>query len=237
MKVYAISDLHLSFSSDKPMDIFGKHWEGHWDKIVEDWNRLVKNDDIVLIAGDISWAMTIENAKIDFQEIAKLPGRKVILRGNHDYWWSSYNKVLNMLPENFYAIQNNAIKIDDYIFCGIRGWINISNEDLKNEAVINHDKHLYLREIERLKLSLKDMQKQRTENSKVIGLMHYPPFNVKFENSQFTDLFEEYDIKKVIYGHLHGKECRTKLELEKNGVTYYLTSCDQIENKLVLISE
>lgn len=229
MKVFAISDLHLSFSSDKPMDIFGDSWADYWSEIKLDWESKISEEDIVLIAGDISWAMTLENALIDFNEIAKLKGKKVIIRGNHDYWWSSYGKLRSALPEGFYAIQNNALRIGDYIFCGSRGWV-IPAADASDE-----DKKIFARELQRLRLSLTDMKLKRQEGDKVIGLMHYPPFNVKFDRSDFTDMFEEFSVNKVIYGHLHGKNCRAKDVVNKNGVNYYLTSCDQINNKLITL--
>jgi predicted phosphohydrolase len=177
MKVFAISDLHLSFSSDKPMDIFGDNWTGYWEKIKIDWTSKVSDEDIVLIAGDISWAMSLENARIDFAELEKLSGRKVIIRGNHDYWWSSYSKVKAVLSKTTFAVQNNAVRIDDCLFCGTRGW-TIAAEGSNEE-----DKKIYDRELQRLKLSLEDMKKQKKEGDKVFGLIHYPPFNVKFEGS------------------------------------------------------
>ena len=231
MSVYAISDLHLTNSSDKPMEIFGGNWENYYNKIVADWTKKVSDNDIVLIAGDISWAMSIENAKVDFEELKKLKGKKVIIKGNHDYWWSSYNKVKNMLPEGFFAIQNNAIKIDNYIFCGTRGWMTTDEKSSEDDIKI------YTREQLRLRMSLEDAKRLQQNNEQIIVLTHYPPFNVKFENSPFTKILEEFGIKKVIYGHLHGNECRSKLLLEKNGITYYLTSCDKINNELVLIEK
>ena len=231
MSVYAISDLHLTNSSDKPMEIFGGNWENYYEKIVADWNNKVSDNDIVLIAGDISWAMSIQNAKVDFDELSKLKGKKVIIKGNHDYWWNSYNKVKNMLPEGFYAIQNNAIKIDNYIFCGSRGWITV------DEKSPEEDVKIYEREQIRLRMSLEDAKRLQQNNEKIIALTHYPPFNAKFENSPFTKIFEEFNIKKVIYGHLHGNDCRVKLQLNKNGILYYLTSCDKINNQLVLIEK
>lgn len=229
MKIFAISDLHLSFSSDKPMDIFGDSWTDYWKEIKTDWESKVSDDDIVLIAGDISWAMSLENAAIDFAEIAKLKGKKVILKGNHDYWWSSYSKVLSVIPKNFYAIQNNAVRIGNYIFCGTRGWI------IPNETSSAEDKKIYDREVQRLCLSLTDMKAKKRDGDTVVGLIHYPPFNVKFDASGFTETFEKFGIEKVIYGHLHGKNCRAKAEVYKNGVSYILTSCDQIGNKLLEI--
>ena len=123
MKIFSISDLHLDINNTKPMNIFGPVWENYLDKIVTDWNEKVSNEDIVILAGDYSWAMKLEEVAPDFEFLNKLKGTKIIIRGNHDYWWSSLSKVRALLPENVYALQNDAIKIGNYIFCGNRGWL------------------------------------------------------------------------------------------------------------------
>ncbi|MFW5780413.1 MAG: metallophosphoesterase, partial [Bacillota bacterium] len=202
MRIFAISDLHLAFSTDKPMDIFGNQWKGHFDKIKEDWKEKVACDDLVLIAGDISWAMSLDDAKKDLEELSELKGKIVIIRGNHDYWWSGYSKVKSILPQNVYCIQNNALKFDNYIICGTRGWtVPEKQEDAQNDKYIN-------RECIRLKMSLDEAKKLQTDNQKIILMMHYPPFNSKLENSLFTDIISDYDINTVVYGHLHGENIR-----------------------------
>ena len=122
MKVFAISDLHLSINNPKPMDIFGEVWEGYVEKIFEDWKNKVTDDDLVLLCGDFSWAMKLEDTKKDFDLLSTLPGKKIIIRGNHDYWWKSISGVREFLPENFYAIQNDAMKFGNVVVCGTRGW-------------------------------------------------------------------------------------------------------------------
>ena len=122
MAIFALSDLHLPLGIDKPMDIFGGNWEGYTDKIIENWKAKVSADDIVLIAGDISWAMKLDEAKADLEWIDKLPGKKIIIKGNHEYWWKSISAVRELLPASMMAIQNDAIKIDNYVICGTRGW-------------------------------------------------------------------------------------------------------------------
>lgn len=230
MKIYCISDLHLSINTNKPMNIFGPVWQNHFEIISEDWNKKISNDDIVLIAGDISWGMKLEEAIEDIKEIAKLPGKKVITRGNHDYWWKSISSIRSVLPENFYALQNDAIKFGNYIICGTRGWTVSENGEQSEE-----DRKIYLREIIRLELSLKSASALRQNNEKLICMIHYPPFNSKLENSDFTDLMEKYNVDKVVYGHLHGKGGRTMIKSNKNGVDYFLTSCDKVNNTLVEI--
>ena len=230
MKVFAISDLHLSFSSDKPMDIFGESWENYIDIIAENWSKTVSNDDIVLLAGDLSWAMTLENAMVDINYISSFKGKKIIIKGNHDYWWNSISRLREALPDNFYAIQNDCIRMGDYLFCGTRGWTCPDGDNLSEE-----DKKIFNREVQRLKLSLNNMTKMRKDNDKVICLMHYPPFNFKRQISLFTELITEYKIDSVVYGHLHGKDCRADKIVKIGGIPYYLTSCDLIKNNIVRI--
>ena len=230
MKIYAISDLHISTNTNKPMDVFGGNWVGYLDKIKQDWQEKVTENDLVLIGGDISWAMDIEDAQKDIQSLSTLNGKKILIKGNHDYWWSGIGKVRDMLPENFYALQNDSIRFDGVVICGSRCWSVPGSPDFNEQ-----DMKIYLRETERLKLSLKSAKKLRQEGDKLVALIHYPPFNVKRENSAFTDIFEEYGVDVVVYGHLHGKTVRADKIVEKNHIKYYLTSCDQVENKLTEI--
>lgn len=227
--VFAISDLHLNLKGDKPMDIFGGNWEGYLDAIKSNWLSRVGKDDIVLIAGDISWAIDLEEALQDFKFITDLPGNKVIIRGNHDYWWSSYSKLKNVLPNDFYAVQNNCIRIDDILICGTRGWTIASANDSEE------NKKIYNRELIRLELALEDMQKQRRDADRVIGMIHFPPFSGSQKESGFTQLFSKYNVDKVVYGHLHGKDAFVKHYLLFDNVEYYLTSCDLVNNNLVKI--
>ena len=230
MKIFAISDLHISTNTNKPMDIFGGNWVGYLDKIFADWSEKVSDDDLVLIGGDISWAMDIEDAKKDILSFSDLKGKKVIIKGNHDYWWSGIGKVREMLPENCFALQNDSLRFDGVVICGSRCWSVPGSPDFNEQ-----DKKLYLRETERLKLSLKSASKMRQEGDKLIALIHFPPFNVLREDSAFTDIFEECKVDAVVYGHLHGKNVRADKLVVKNGIKYYLTSCDQVDNKLTEI--
>ncbi len=230
MKIYAISDLHISTNSNKPMDVFGGNWINYIEKIKNDWESKVSKEDIVLIGGDISWAMNVIDAEKDILTFSNLAGKKVLVKGNHDYWWNGIGKVRDMLPLGFYALQNDSIKFDNVIICGSRCWSVPGAPDFNEQ-----DRKIYLREAERLKLSLSSANKMREEGDKLIALVHYPPFNVKREDSLFTALFEEYKVDKVVYGHLHGKDVRADKLVIKNGIEYYLTSCDQVDNKLIEI--
>ncbi|MBO4412723.1 MAG: metallophosphoesterase [Clostridia bacterium] len=238
MKIYSISDLHLSINNPKPMDIFGGPWDNYIEDIVLDWKNKVKEEDIVLIAGDISWAMQTKDAKPDLDFIASLPGKKIIIRGNHDYWWKSITAVRNMCEDGLYALQNDFVRIGEYIFTGTRGWQVPEHEQLKT----SEDEKLLNREYIRLELSLasakqeQEKLKAQGEEVKIISLIHYPPFNSKRNKNKFTELFEKYGVLAVVYGHIHGKTSRSVLLTEINDIKYYLTSCDQINNKLVEIN-
>lgn len=219
MALYGIADLHLSFEADKPMDIFGENWADHEEKIKENWLKKIEDKDTVLIPGDISWAMKLQEAMTDLRWINSLPGRKILLRGNHDYWWSSISK-MNNLFDNMFFLQNNYYIYKDYALCGTRGWT--CPNDVKFD---DHDKKIYDREIHRLRLSLESAKKDGFK--KYIVMTHYPPTNEKFEKSGFVDIYEEYKVERVIYGHLHGKDSfKMGLNGIYNNVEYILLSCD-----------
>ncbi|MBO5926989.1 MAG: metallophosphoesterase [Clostridia bacterium] len=228
MKIFAISDLHLSLCGEKPMEIFGARWDDYLNKIKNDWDEKVSSDDVVLISGDISWAMSLESAVADLSFIGERKGIKIIIRGNHDYWWNGITKVRSSLPNNVYALQNDAIKVGNVVFCGSRGWAVEGSPDFDP-----HDKKIYEREVERFKLALASANKLREEGDKLICLIHYPPFNARRETSLFTKLFEENKVDKVVYGHLHGNNSVNYLKTSINGVEYILASCDIVGNKLV----
>ena len=228
MALYAISDFHLALNEDKPMDIFGDAWYKHDEKIKENWLKSIKEEDTVLIAGDISWSMKVEEGKEDLDFINNLPGRKILVRGNHDYWWNSIKK-LNSMYDNMDFIQNNFFTYKDYAICGSRGWITPINNKFTS-----HDKKIYDRELIRIKLSLDEAKK--AGYSKIIVMLHYPPVNSVDEENGFTELLKEYDVEKVIYGHIHGKTLQYAFEGEKENIEYILTSCDYLnfDPKLIL---
>ncbi len=228
MKVYSISDLHLSVNNPKPMDIFGPTWDGYLDKIIAQWKETVEAEDLVLLAGDFSWAMKLEDAVADFKLLEDLPGKKIIIRGNHDYWWKSISAVRSILPENFYAVQNDALKFGDYIICGTRLW----NLPDKNKAMTPENEKIYRRELIRLEMTLQNAKKLQANGEKIICMLHYPPYTFREEDNEVTTLLEKYDVVKVVYGHIHAY-CKQSLVLEKNGVTYYMTSCDIVGNRII----
>ena len=232
MKVYAISDLHLSINNPKPMNIFGPVWDNYLEEIEKDWNSRVNDDDIVLIPGDISWAMKLDSALPDLEYICNFTGNKIIVKGNHDYWWSSISELRSHLTNKTYAIQNDAIKIGNYIIGGSRGWTPADNGFESPE-----DEKIYKRELIRMDLSLKSMKNLQTNGEKMIVMTHFPPFNFRMEDNDMTRLFENYGVDVVVYGHLHKYDKNQKLYYERNGVKYYLTSCDIVGNQLIEIIE
>ncbi|QEK12764.1 serine/threonine protein phosphatase [Crassaminicella thermophila] len=224
MSLFVIGDLHLSFSVDKPMDIFGEQWVNHQEKIKKNWIEVIKENDMILIPGDISWAMNMKDATIDLEWINNLPGKKILLRGNHDYWWASVSK-MNKLFENIRFLQNNYFTYKNFAICGTRGWL-CPNDHKFTE----HDEKIYERELHRLKLSLDEAIKNGCKD--IIVMTHYPPTNDFMEDSGFTQIYETYGVKKVVYGHLHGIDSfKIGLKGEYKGVYYYLTSCDYLDFK------
>lgn len=220
MALYAISDLHLAMDGSKPMDIFGDNWIGHDKKIRKNWEDTVRDGDFVLIAGDVSWSLKMEDGIKDFDWINTLPGKKLIVRGNHDYWWEGITK-LNKLYENINFIQNNFFPFEDYAICGSRGWNCPGGENFTI-----HDDKIYKRELLRLRLSLDAAVKAGYK--KFIVMLHFPPLNEKFEDSGFTEIFKEYGVEKIIYGHIHGPSLKNVFTGSRDGVEFILTSCDYI---------
>lgn len=231
MKVFAISDPHLSFANPKPMDIFGDNWDNHAARMKEAWKESVGEEDLVLIPGDISWAMKGEDALPDIEFLDSCPGYKVMLRGNHDYWWNSISKVRAMLPERFFALQNDSLRFGKILLCGTRGWTCPGSSVFSEED----DRKIYEREVMRQKMSISSMNRQ--EGDYVIGMMHYPPFNEKREESDFSRAWAEGKVNEVIYGHLHGRSCFSAFEGERDGVLYHLVSCDYLQFKPKLLLE
>lgn len=231
MNIFALSDLHLSlnrpfdpadpslYEGTKPMGIFGDRWQDHIYRIYREWNSLVGAEDLVLIAGDISWAMTLEEARFDLDFIGSLPGRKIMIRGNHDYWWHSVKKIREQLPPNIEIIQNDAVLLEDIAICGTRLWTLPTSPDFKA-----NDDAIYRRELIRAELSLK-----AARGLPVIFMSHFMPLGEKGEPNEVSELFKKYHVKRAIYGHLHDKSHAIAVQGERHGVIYSLTSADFLE--------
>lgn len=218
MKIFGISDLHLSFESDKPMDVF-RGWENHTDRIKANWTRLVDKEDIVVLPGDFSWALKLCETKKDFQFLDSLPGKKLIIKGNHDLWWSTAKKIYEFFGENKIEtvdiVFNSMYRVGNYAICGSRGWLYEKQED----------KTIAVREAGRLKTSLEAAVK---ENLTPIVFMHYPPVYAEQITEPIMDVIREYGIKKVYHGHIHGSGMHNSVK-EYEGVSFKLLSCDCID--------
>ncbi len=221
MRVFAIDDPHLSRYDPKPMTIFGDGWAEHPEAFFSGWRDTVAEGDLVLVPGDVSWAMTLEGALPDLHDIAALPGQKVLLRGNHDYWWPSLTKLRAALPEGMFAVQNDALRfggVVGVVVAGTRGWVCPGAREFSAE-----DEKIYVRELGRLALSLAAAAKLRRPGDRLIVMLHYPPTNLRLEPSGFTDLIETSGADALVFGHLHG-ERRT---VDKVGdVPAYLVAAD-----------
>ena len=242
MSIYTIGDLHLSFHENKPMDIFGENWKGHEEKIKQDWINKVKEKDLVILPGDFSWSTYLKDTYDDFKYLNSLPGKKLLLKGNHDYWWTTLKSMRKFLKENDFQnidfIFNNAYEFENYIFAGTRGW---SQTEEENERFLN-------RETQRLELSLKqakEIQEKRLqeENIKkeIIVFMHYPPITNKQieanETTSFVRIMKEYGVNRCYYGHLHGIAIKEAVEREYLGIKFKLVSADGLDFKLLRIRD
>ena len=235
MSIYVIGDLHLSFSQNKPMDIFGKNWEKHDEKIKNDWLSKVKKEDCVVLPGDFSWATYIEDAYLDFKYLNELPGKKILLKGNHDYWWTTVTSMKKFLEDNkFYNIDflyNNSLEYEDKVFVGTRGWSFQESEN--SRKMIN-------RENQRLELSIQDAIKKYGNNKEIIAFLHYPPLVSKnlLENNclEFYKTLKKYNIKRCYYGHLHGKSHAEAVIGNVEGIDFNLVSADYLDFKLLKIN-
>ncbi|MDO4754431.1 MAG: metallophosphoesterase [Bacillota bacterium] len=222
--IYVIGDLHLSFSTGKPMDKFGEEWKNHYEKIQTDWLSKVKEDDIVMLAGDTSWAMRYHEVVDDFKWIDALPGKKLIIKGNHDYWWS-YRARLAAEFKSVFFVNSNSYEYGRYAIVGTRGWDYPAEDDAEN-------KKIYERELVRLENSLKSVSKDKI----IIAMIHYPPTS-KGEETAFTKLFERYGVKKVYYGHLHSRYGFQNAFIGTiNQISYELISCDYKDFKLTEVA-
>lgn len=238
MSIYVIGDLHLPFGVDKPMDIFGEKWQEYTEKLKKDWEEKVKPEDTVILAGDFSWATYIEDTYKDFEYLNNLPGRKILLKGNHDYWWTTIKNMRKYLEENEFKnidfLHNNSFKIENKIIVGTRGWTLLDSEN--SEKMVN-------REANRLELSIKDSIEKYGDKCELICIMHYPPItrnkmkNEYTYDSKFLEVMKKYNVKQCYYGHLHASSHNEAVEGNIDGIDFYLISGDYIEFKLKMIDK
>lgn len=230
MAIYVIGDLHLSFSTNKPMDIFGRNWQNYEEKIKKDWLLKVKPEDTVILPGDFSWAMYLDETEKDFEFINNLPGKKILLKGNHDYWWTTLTSMRKYIKEenfeNIDFLYNNSYEIENKIIAGTKGW-NISGEQ--------EDIRLTKREVARLELSIKSGIEKYGNDKEIIVFMHYPPLTKTNIDTDYTRLMKKYGIKRCYYGHLHANSIKDAVEGNVDGIEYKLVSSDGLDFKLLEI--
>lgn len=247
MSIWALADLHLSFGvPDKGMEVFGAQWNNHHKKIQEHWNDIIHSEDLILLPGDISWAMHPEEAKIDLEWIAALPGTKVMLRGNHDYWWNSLSKVEKILPPSIHLIQNNVFIWNNIVIGGARLWDTpeyafgsfidyVDNPRANMLAKVDNPaeaEKIFERELGRLEMSLKSMPSQVSMR---IAMTHYPPIGADLKPSRASALLETYQVSHCVFGHLHNVRPHALPFGVRNGVNYQLVSCDYVDFRPVKI--
>ena len=232
MKLFTISDLHLPLGIDKPMDIFGRRWENYVERIRENWINTVTNEDVVVLGGDFSWATYLEESVKDFEFLEELPGEKILLKGNHDYWWTTASKLGKFTSENGFKsisfLHNNSYKFGTLGLCGTRGW---SLDSLSSDE----DKKIYTRELMRLVMSLNHAKNNGCDE--LIVFTHYPPVTAAFQETEFHKILLKYDVKKCIYGHLHGISHQTAFTGFAGDVEYILAAGDYTEFNLLKIAE
>lgn len=227
MSIFTIADLHLSHSADKPMDIFGPRWENHTEKIFENWQSVVKPEDTVVIPGDISWGMRTEDALADLAFIESLNGKKIIAKGNHDFWWQTMKKLyefrnsIGALSIDF--LYNNAYIAEKFIICGTRGWFPENNYGDFDEKIVN-------REAERLRTSILAGLKLKEENPdcEILVFLHYPPAYGGVRCEKICEVIHQYNIKRVFYGHLHGAQ-KSRLVHQAGGANLALVAADWLD--------
>jgi predicted phosphohydrolase len=241
MRIWAIADLHLSFGvKNKSMDYFGPSWAGHAEKIAENWRSVIGPDDLVLIPGDISWALKLEDAVADLLWIHDLPGTKVLLKGNHDYWWGSLSKTVKVLPPSIHLVQNNAFHWKEASVGGARLWDTPEysfgafveyrenpreNNDPDVKIQKNLAEQLFERELQRLEMSLKNL---KPEAKVRIAMTHYPPIGADLAHSRASEILEKHGIDVCVFGHLHNIKADVSLFGVARGIRYELTSCDYL---------
>ena len=241
MAIWAISDLHLSFSDpSKSMEVFGPEWADYSFKIQENWIKYISKEDLVLIPGDISWAKNLDKALIDLNWIDALPGTKLIIKGNHDYWWDSASKMKKVMPPSIFFLQNDAFNWNDVSIGGARLWdtaefsfadyIEYKDNPRENKkeppSSQEEDEKIFVRELERLKLSL---LKLNPEAKHKIALTHYPPIGADLKDSRVSKILEEHKIETCIFGHLHSLKRKEPFFGEKNGIKYIYASCEYLD--------
>ena len=223
MRIFAIGDLHLAGGTDKTMDRFGDHWRDHDRKVFDAWQRLAQDDDLSLIVGDTSWAMRLNEVLPDLARIGAMPGRKLMLKGNHDYWWETLAKMRRVVDSSIDFLQASSVIVNRVAIAGTRGWTCPSGVFFEEE-----DHRIYEREVGRLRAALQSLKGRAGQYDHLIVALHYPPVNERHEPSGFTDLIDEAGADICVYGHLHGEGIQTGLVGLRGRTRYHLVSADAV---------
>lgn len=226
MAIYAMSDLHLALSENKPMDVFGGRWNDYMERIKQNWNSLITCDDTVLIGGDVSWAMYLGECKADFDFIESLPGRKIISKGNHDYWWESITKLNKYVSDSGYKtisfLHNNSYVVENCGICGARGWVVPGSDSFRSDDV-----RFYEREKSRLTLSAQSLEECGISHTCRVAMLHYPPVTKDGElDCGFGEILKQYGISLCLYGHLHSQAAVGAFSGVVDGIEFRLVSSD-----------
>ncbi len=234
MSLFVLGDLHLSTleSTNKSMEVFGRRWSGYIDKIAKNWRAIIEDDDTVIVPGDISWALSLEEAESDLKFIDALPGKKLFLKGNHDFWWSTLSKMNSFFAEKdiktISFLYNTAFVVEDFIVCGSRGWYQ-DEDSVKAKHDCNYEK-IIARECIRLQLSLDEGKKLKEQypDKEIIAFMHFPPFWNRFECREFIDILKKYGVERCYFGHIHGNYLAPGY-VNYVGIDFIIISADYLE--------
>lgn len=233
MALYAISDLHLAIGVNKPMDVFGPEWSDYMVRLRENWMNTIGPEDTVLLPGDFSWATYLPEALPDFQWLHTLPGKKILSKGNHDYWWTTRSKLdawlLSSGLSSIRILHNDAVLVEGWAICGARGWKSPGDEDFSPE-----DRKIFLREQQRLRLSLQAAETLQADRTLV--MLHFPPFNAQREPGEYVDIMREFGVSFCLYGHLHGRGRYAAIQGERDGIAYRLVAADNLQFQPIRIA-
>ncbi|MDX1388327.1 MAG: metallophosphoesterase [Acidobacteriota bacterium] len=231
-KLFALADLHLSLSGAKPMDVFGEAWVDHAARMADAWDGVVGRGDTVLIPGDISWAKNLEEAAPDLAWIGERPGRKILLRGNHDSWWTAVGRVRRALPPGCEALQNDSVRVGDWVVLGARGWVSPEDPTASPE-----DERVFRREVERLRLSIADADRRHGRERPRIAMLHYPPWLLDRDPTEVVTMLRDAGVRICVYGHLHGEDHGLAVRGEHGGIRFCFVASDAVGFRPRLILE
>lgn len=219
--IYGLSDLHLDYTGNKSMEVFGDAWENYEERMFKSWKQIITDDDYIIVNGDISWALKIDEAYNDLKRIEKLPGKKIFIKGNHDLWWSSLKKIKDLNLKNMFFLQNNSFETENYVIMGTRGWISPKSSEFSE----NIDRKIYNRELLRLENSYNSIQ---NKNKEIICIFHYPPIDKDRNLNDFGLFLKKHSIKIALYGHLHAYSLNNVVDDIVDGIEFHCLSADYL---------